>query len=178
MKSLLLLRAFAFGVVTFVPLTLAGQSLSYDDSLKWARYQPGSLREYIRQKTPAALDGMPAKGKVFVIGARNPIRARVVFLGQTRPMPSTRTQLLGGWFRSQQMDSASVLALYKREVLVREGNRRFWLPVQEVTWANTQELWARNRRIVVLVQAVGARVVDRIPDWVFVVMTVEPPPDA
>jgi len=174
----IVLRAFAFGVVTLGPLTLVGQKPSYDDSLKWARYQPGSLREYVRQRTAAGLDGSPAKGTTFVIGARNPIRARVVFLGQTRPMPSTRTQLLGGWFRSQRLDSASVLALYKREVLVREGKRRFWLPVQEVTWANTPELWARNRPIVVLVQAVGARVVDRIPDWVFVVMTVEPPPDA
>ena len=175
--SFSLLRAFAFGVVALGPLTLVGQRPSYDDSLQWARYKPGSLREYVRLKTPAALDGLQATDTTFVIGARNPIRARVVFLGQTRPMPSTRTQLLGGWFRSQQMDSARVLALFKREVLVREGKRRFWLPVQEVTWTNTQELWARNRPIVVLVQAVGARVVDRIPDWVFVVMTVEPPPD-
>jgi hypothetical protein len=74
------------------------------------------------------------------------------------------------------MDSASVLALYKREVLVREGKRRFWLPVQEVAWANNKELWVRNRPIVVLVQLVGAKVVDRVPDWVFLVMTVEPPP--
>jgi hypothetical protein len=73
------------------------------------------------------------------------------------------------------MDSASVLALYKREVLVREGKRRYWLPVQEVTWANSPELWARDRPIVVLVQLVGARVVDRVPDWVFLVMTAEPP---
>ena len=165
-------------MVTLVPPTLAGQTPSYADSLKWADYKKGSLGEYILQRTPAALDGMPAKGMGFAIGARNFIRARVVFLGQTRPMPSTRKQMIGGWIRSLQMDSASVLAMYRREVLVRERKRRFWLPVQEVTWANTQELWARNRPIVVLVQVVGARVVDRIPDWVFLVVTVEPPPDA
>jgi len=173
------LRIFAFGLVTLVPVRVTGQTSSYADSLEWARYQPGSLGAIIRQKTPVWLSGIPAKGTTFAVGARYPTRARVVFLGKTRPMPSTRTQFIGAWVRSQlRMDSASVLALYKREVLVREGKRRFWLPVQEVVWANNKELWVRNRPIVVLVQLVGARVVDRIPDWVFLVMTVEPPPDA
>jgi len=35
-----------------------------------------------------------------------------------------------------------------------------------------------DRPIVVLVQLVGVKVVDRIPDWVFLVMTAEPPPHA
>jgi hypothetical protein len=167
------------GLVTLAPARVTGQTPSYDDSLEWARYQPGSLSAIIRQKTPIWLSDIPAKGTTFAIGGRYPTRARVVFLGETRPLPSTRTQFIGAWVRSQlRIDSASVLAQYKREVLVREGKRRFWLPVPEVAWANEKELWARNRPIVVLVQLVGAKVVDRIPDWVFLVMTVEPPPDA
>jgi len=172
------LRVFVFALATLAPISVRSQT-SYDDSLEWARYQPGSLRAIIRQKTPIWLSDIPAKRTTFAIGGRYPTRARVVFLGETRPLPSTRTQFIGAWIRSQlQMDSASVLALYKREVLVREGKRRFWLPVQEEAWANKNELWARNRPIVVLVQLVGVKVVDRIPDWVFLVMTVEPPPDA
>jgi hypothetical protein len=173
------LRIFAFGLVTLGPVRVTGQAPSYDDSLVWERYKPGSLGAIIRQQTPIWLSNVPAKGTTFAIGGQYPTRARVVFLGETRPLPSTRTQFIGGWVRSQlRMDSASVLALYKREVLVREGKRRFWLPVQEQAWANEKELWARNRPIIVLVQLVGVRVVDRIPDWVFLVMTVEPPPDA
>jgi len=124
------------------------------------------------------LKDLPVKATVFAVGAPNPTRAHVVFLGQTRRMPTARTQLIGGWLRARQLDSARVLAQYTREVLVREGNRRYWLPVREETWVNTQELWVPNRPIVVFVQLVGARVVDRVPDWVFLVMTVEPAPDA
>jgi len=171
------LRILAFGLVTLGPVKLTGQTPSDDDSLIWARYKPGSLGALIREKTPVWLSDIPAKGTTFAIGGQYPTRARVVFLGKTRPLPPTRTQFIGAWVRSQlRMDSASVLALYKREVLVREGQRHFWLPVQEKAWANQKDLWARNRPIVVLVQLVGVKVVDRIPDWVFLVMTVEPPP--
>jgi hypothetical protein len=170
------LRIFALGLLTLVPVRITCQTTSYDDSLVWARYKPGSLGAIIRQKTPIWLSDIPAKGTTFAIGGQYPTRARVVFLGETRPLPSTRTQFIGAWVRSQLLDSASVLARFKREVLVREGTRRFWLPVQEKAWANEKELWARNRPIVVLVQLVGVKVVDRIPDWVFLVMTVEPPP--
>jgi len=173
------LRIFLFALVTLSPVRITGQIPSYDDSLEWTRYKPGSLGGIIRQKTPIWLSDIHAKGTTFAIGGRYPTKARVVFLGETRPLPSTRTQFIGAWVRSQlRMDSATVLARFKREVLVREGKRHFWLPVQEDAWINEKELWVRNRPIVVLVQLVGVKVVDRIPDWVFLVMTVEPPPDA
>jgi hypothetical protein len=94
------LRVFAYGLATLVPVTVTGQAPAYDDSLVWARYKPGSLGAIIRQKTPIWLSDIPAKGTMFSIGGQYPTRARVVFLGETRPLPSTRTQFIGGWVRS------------------------------------------------------------------------------
>ena len=165
---------FAASVIAFTPITVSGQSAAYADSAQWARYQPGTLTGIVRQNAPAWLEGLPAKGTVFAVGAPSPTRAEVVFLGETRRMPTAHTQFIGGRLRARQLDSASVLAQYTREVLVREGSHRYWLPVQDETWANTQELWVPNHQIVLLVQLVGARIVDRVPDWVFLVMTVEP----
>jgi hypothetical protein len=176
--SVSLLRLYLVGSLALVPRAVASQTTVYTDSVDWARYKPGSLRQYIRDKTPAALDGVTPEEKVFAVGAPNPIRARVVFLGKTRPLPPGRIQFIGGWARSQRLDSAEVMDLYKREVLVREGQTRFWIPVQESAWNNSGDLWTRNRPIVLLVQTIGARVVNRVPDWLFLGMTAELPPGA
>lgn len=164
------------GAFILLPASAAGQS-AYSDSATWARYERGTLGGVVSEAAVAAFSNLPAKWTGFAVGAPHPTRAVVVSLGLTRPLSRQRVQFIGAWLRSRGLDSAGVLALYKREALVREGTQRYWLPVQEVTWQGTPELWARNQRLVVLVQLVGARVIKGDPNWVFLVMTVEEPPD-
>lgn len=170
-------RRCVAAALILLPATGAGQGGAYSDSAAWARYQPGTLGGVVSEAAVAAFSNLPAKWTGFAVGAPHPTRAVVVSLGQTRPLSRQRVQFIGAWLRSRGLDSAGVLALYKREALVREGSQRYWLPVQEAAWVNAPELWARNQRLVVLVQLVGARVIKGDPDWVFLVMTVEEPPD-
>lgn len=169
-------RRCLVAVFVLLPASAVGQG-AYSDSATWARYERGTLGGVVSEAAVAAFSNLPAKWTGFAVGAPQPTRAMVVSLGQTRPLSRQRVQFIGAWLRSRGLDSAGVLALYKREALVREGTQRYWLPVQEVTWQGTPELWARNQRLVVLVQLVGARVVEGAPDWVFLVTTVEEPPD-
>jgi hypothetical protein len=177
-RTLSVLVAITATALISVGASAIAQTSAYADSAHWARYKPGSLQQYIREKTHAVLDGTRADEKELAIGAPRPMRVRVVFLGRTRAVSNERRLLIAGWARSFRLDTALVQNQYTREVLVREGKRRFWLPVQTQTWENTQDLWRVNRPIVALVQAIGAVVINRIPDWIFLVMTVEPPSDA
>lgn len=100
----------------------------------WDRYQPGTLTgltnaadSVVRQ----SLIEVPDKGPTeHFFGDKRAILATVIYKGDSRPTNPIRHQLIARWGMSILRDS-SVAADFDREYLFQEGDKLFWLPVQD-----------------------------------------------
>lgn len=85
------------------------------------RYRPGCLGDLVSTR--------PTEAGVIVT-PDEPIRSRVVYSGQSRPVQDDSRRLITAW--AQTLKQPRVLDLFTREVKVREGDAEYWLPVQRI----------------------------------------------
>lgn len=95
----------------------------------FSRYPPTTLAE-LGTKLPAEGSGAGARPGDFLIDGRMLI-GRVVVRCQleTRPLDAARTRYLEHFFRS--IRALHFVGLFEQEVLCREGERQYWLPIQK-----------------------------------------------
>lgn len=86
----------------------------------WSRYRPAQLRE--------VAEDLPGRRGVAVSGDV-PVRSRMAFVGEFRDLPEDSRRLIGAW--GDSMGVTGMLEVFRREVRVRQGDREYWLPVQE-----------------------------------------------
>ncbi len=92
---------------------------------------PGAGREAYRPTTLArALERCQARAAGRDVAfARDAYLVHAVFAGGKRPVPAERRSFLDRWARSMGA-RPGVASLYAEEILLREGTRELWLPVQ------------------------------------------------
>lgn len=57
-------------------------------------------------------------------------RVRLKYLGNSRPISDDHSDLIKVWIRLQRIDQ-KVASLYENEILVKECDREYWIPIQK-----------------------------------------------
>lgn len=108
------------------------------------RYQPATLTDVVARQ--------PSASGVSVV-RDIPIRAKVVYSGQFRGLPADTLRVLEAWSMVMRVPLAGTT--FHREVLLHEGPRAFWVPVQEVLVPAMQDELERGEIIQVFAIYIG-----------------------
>lgn len=93
-------------------------------AFNYNRYRPYSLAQ-------AITDHPHGERADWVIEAGSfKYRVRATYTGQQRGIKANVKQLIANWVKSLGLD-ATLLDLFKHEILVREDGSQYWLPIQE-----------------------------------------------
>lgn len=139
-------------------LLLAG---GLSDQAPWSEYTPSTL-ERIIEDHHVLTDGGDTD---FVLDpGSDRHRVRVRYTGKQRTIPEGRRAFLKAWARSVQ-GSHTVEELFDREILVEEGSRVYWLPVQNALLPAIGREVDPDDYVELFVVFVGGRA----PDWIFLV---------
>ncbi len=91
----------------------------------WEDYQESALKSVLEQK------GGMNKGVDFLFTPGFPYKITVTYTGTFREISAARKSYLEKWLKSRGLDPHQA-DLFTDDVLVVEGKREFWLPVQNV----------------------------------------------
>lgn len=143
-------------------LAVAGASLAH---AAWEDYKPGTLAAAIARfadisKEPAQV---PKKDNFALLPGES-LRVDAVFTGGTRALPEGRRQTIEFWAKSYGVDLKAVRT-FEKEIEVREGDKTYWLPIQNVLIPPLQVEVGNNGRAIFLLRLIGRR----NKDYVFIV---------
>jgi hypothetical protein len=117
------IRGAKLFTVVFLAVFLLSDSRAQQNP--WADYQRRTLQSVIDMH----VDSTPQLD--FLLSAHSfPSQVRLAYVGNTRPVTGKRLELLRKWVKMTRHPE-SVVELFQREVLFREGNKAHWLPVQK-----------------------------------------------
>lgn len=112
-------------VLAFFALATCASAQRQDED-PWAKYTPGKLSEVIKAQT---FPNMQNEGGVDM--GSHPLKARVIYSGKSRPIPSDKKSLIKFWMQSYRY-SEEILKMFDEEFLFLEDSTEYWLPVQNV----------------------------------------------
>ena len=148
-------------------ILLAGWSLSAQSS--WCAYHPGTLRAVIDEhQSSLAANLAPGHRNDIISADTRPTRATVMYIGEIRPLPSTDSSFLDGYFLRVVRDTA-FRALFRREVRFVEGRDTLWLPMQDSLIADLQGEVRPGGAMTVFARWLGARQDGPRTRWFFTV---------
>ncbi len=139
-------------------LLLILQVTSSNSSAGWEDYQESSLKSVLEQK------GGMNRGVDFLFTPGLPYKITVTYTGKFREISSLRKSYLEKWLKSLGLDPHQA-DLFTNDVLVVEGKREFWLPVQNVLISAMKKEVQPMNPVTLYVVWTGA-VKD---DWIFIV---------
>ena len=154
--------AFLFFVASLV---LAPSLFSQD--FDYSKYKPRTLSELI-ELNPGPPNLESAKRVDYISGDWFFSQVRLRYFGTSRPISATRREVLRNWQKSFKMPDETV-RLFEKEFLFKEGDKEFWLVVQQkVSSYFTKELKDGDWVTVYLFLAGGMRTTGKM-DLVFLV---------
>jgi hypothetical protein len=112
-------------LVVFVTCVCA---FSQEQDDPWAKYVPRKLSEVVKANNNE--DMQQTRGVAIVTGSIT-IKARVIYVGRSRPIPADKKSLIKLWMQSNKI-SEEVFQMFAEEFLFSEDGVEFWLPVQNV----------------------------------------------
>ncbi len=147
-----------------IPLT---RELAAEPS-SWGRYVPQTLQTVID------LHAESVTGSDFTFSARDfPSKATVVYTGQQRMLPKRCATFLDMYFKTRQL--SSMRDLYESEILIREGTREHWLPIQKVLVSPLVQEVRPGQRVTIYATWLGVYKEGEIYNWVFAVNEFDAP---
>jgi hypothetical protein len=130
----------------------------------WERYVPRRIQSVIEANA-----GVVTGDNTYFFSADSfPTRAAVVYVGQTRAVPPSRTDLIERYL-GKMLQHPEWIDLYKHEILCREGEAEFWLPIQEQVLEYFRKEVPEGAHVEIYVVWVGAVKVGAAIDWVFLI---------
>jgi hypothetical protein len=94
----------------------------------WAKYVPRKLSELIKASKTDDLQQEPG---VAIFTGSTTIKARMIYVGQSRPVPEDKKSLIKLWMQSNGF-SEEHFQMLAEEFLFSEAGVEYWLPVQSV----------------------------------------------
>ena len=150
-------------------LFLAATAAQGARAQNWDRYRPGTLKAVTDQHDSSVCAGTTSSIPNLAISGDDFARtARVIFVGQHRPISPERVELLRMWVKAFRMDS-SIIVQFPNEYLFREGGQEHWLPVQAVLEHALAQEAKPGQVIDLLVIFIGGRCAGGAPTWLFLV---------
>jgi len=138
----------------------------------WDRYQPGTLTaatsaadSIIRQSLIEVPDKHPSE---HFFGDKRAILATVIYKGDSRPINPIKHQLIARWGMSILRDS-SIAADFHREYLFQEGDKLFWLPVQDPVATYFPKELRPGQAVSLFVMLIAAYSEDDVITWATIV---------
>jgi len=130
----------------------------------WDRYVPRKIVDVIDANAELVSRG----GDYFYTASDFATKATVLYLGKTRTIPPQRADFLARYL-GKMRGHPEWVDLYKREILCREGDAEYWLPIQDSVLEYFRKEVAAGTQVYVLATWAGAISVDDSTDWVFLV---------
>lgn len=103
-------------------------ALSQQQDDPWAKYVPRKLSEVIKTSKTDDLQQEPG---VAIFTGSTTIKARMIYVGQSRPIPADKKSLIKLWMQSNGF-SEEHFQMFAEEFLFSEDGVEYWLPVQSV----------------------------------------------
>ena len=152
-------------------LILATPLCAQGSATGWDRYTPGRLRTIVDAHRDAIAEGAlggPADSVRFVSAEDFPTEAKLLFVGETRPLPRLKREFLVEWLRFIGKDTATA-QLYAEELLFREDSAEYWLPVQKGMPEWVRENVQPGQLVSTFVMFLGALRIPGKLEWMFIV---------
>ena len=126
----------------------------------WDRYRPSTFASIVEQhKASVEGSGDSYSTQPF------PSRVRVTWTGQIRAIDGERKTFLARYFTMIRRNDLA--AFFQREVLVREGERALWVPIQEGLVAHLEKEVAPGKNVLVFATWMGAIKTLLGHEWIF-----------
>jgi len=130
----------------------------------WESYVPRTLASVI-EAHPKTL---PAESQ-YVFTANNfPSRVRIIYEGQVRPIEAGRLEFISQYL-GKVRGHPEWVPYYVNEVLCREGEARYWLPIQEPVLQYFKDEVKEGASVDLFVTWIGARSDGEEVDWLFTI---------
>jgi hypothetical protein len=135
----------------------------------WDRYQPGTLSAIMQEHDSTIRAESAGKNPSFhFTGDQFPTRARVIYKGESRPVDSTRLEIMRRWGSAFLRDS-SIAGDFHREYLFQEGRALLWLPVQDTVASFFARELKPGQPVTLFVMWLGAYYREGTIEWAFIV---------
>lgn len=168
-KSEVSLKRAVAGIILAHLAVGVSQTAAQDSA--WSRYVPGTLTAIVTSEGPGVQKEIAsASGHHSIVSADSrPTEATVVYADSSRPTPAATMELIRGWVKALGI-RADAPQLLTTELLFKEGDASFWLPVQSQLIPYMHKEAQAGQQIKILVAWVGAEGTDSTSvNWVFVV---------
>ncbi|MDH3256729.1 MAG: hypothetical protein OEM27_03860 [Nitrospinota bacterium] len=121
----------------------------------WDDYDPATLSDITAQYTSHLSASKSPKGAVTLNlhAGGEPFRSTVLFLGKVRNIQPDRSSLIEMWGKSLGIDTAR--GNYKKEIQVREKNKTYWLPIQEILVSHLKREVKKNGEVMLFMVYIG-----------------------
>jgi hypothetical protein len=146
---------------------LTSASLLAQDQDGWDKYEPRTLSQIIRQHSKAVADEK-ARVQLFFTADVFPSRVRVTYVGEMRKISLTRKNFIAEWAKTRKVPQ-DLVGLFEEEVLFKEGQTEYWLPVQKQVIPYFKEELKAGEKVDLYLIWIGARRESEVSDWVFLV---------
>ncbi len=130
----------------------------------WDDYQPATLSGITAKHAGHFSDEDIPQGAVvrnFHAGG-DPFRATVVFMGEMRSIGPERNAFIQMWGKASGIDPALLAGTFQKEIEVRENQKTYWLPIQNVLIPHLKKEVGANREATLFVVFIGATERDRV----------------
>lgn len=165
-KKYSLLMLFVFFMIIFHSTASAQKENNVD------KYKYRTLSEIVsfnKDSTDAILRKSKFEEKNDFIGVDLfHSRVRVQFTGKPRPISADHKDLIKMWGRLQKIDE-KIINLYEEEILFKECDKEYWIPVQKKVSENFLKKVKLNDMVTLFVIHIGGRKeqMSKEFDWLF-----------
>lgn len=134
----------------------------------WDRYVPRTLQSILDEHS-----GLPARQAATgdsVLGLSAdayPTRAELTYTGEERPLSPARRALITGWLHAMGGRDTAIAQRYGAELRFREGERTYWIPVQDAMLPWVHEHLQPGDSATVFVLWMGALTAHGRTEWLF-----------
>ncbi len=153
--------------ITIISLSVIAFNAESVTKSSWDRYIDRTFQSIIDQHSEAV-------GEANILHSGNDFASRVtvVYMGKHRLLTVSRARFLDSFF-TVFTDKPKIRALYESEVLVREGKRQFWLPIQKELLPYLLEEVKEGQHFIVFATWLGGYKDDKEFEWVFTVTAID-----
>ncbi len=140
-----------------------------DVEATWDRYAPGSISAVVDDQKQLVCEGSGPEDPILTIAGDDHARTAIMaYTGRNRPLTGPRRELLTRWLTAFGLP-LSVADVFESEYLFHEGERAYWLPVQDPVSRYFSDELEPSDPVLLYVILAGARCVENRVTWLFLV---------
>jgi hypothetical protein len=133
----------------------------------WGNYQVRTLKQIVDQHSEIA-SNEKAKLNLLFSADLFPSKVKGIYSGEIRKISATRKEFIAEWAKTRKA-SPELVNLFEEELLFKEGDAGYWLPVQKQVIPFLREELKAGDRVELYLIWIGTRSEGGVTDWFFLV---------